>query len=143
MRKAYLLVVFLVVVSISLGRNYTELQNWRAKGLPSAIKSGISVEVYDLKKASNDKIDLSIRAHNMSSKTVTELNIKVWLWKKEGVFVEEIKLLTGNSSFEYLDSGRDDYFPSKGRYYRIKGINYSEVTRVQVEISRIVSKRVR
>ena len=143
MRRVYLLVVFLVVASISFGRNYTELQNWREKGLPSAVKSGITVEIYDLKKTSNDKIELSIRAHNMSSKTVTELNIKVWLWKKEGVFVEEIMLVTGNSSFEYLNSGRDDYFPSKGRYYRIEGINYSEVTKVQVEMSRIVSKRVR
>lgn len=143
MRKAYLLVVFLAVVSISLGRNYTELQNWRAKGLPSVVKSGITVEIYDLKKTSNDKIDLSIRAHNMSSKTVTELKIKVWLWKEEGVFVEEIVLVTGNSSFEYLGSGRDKYFPSKGNYYRIEGINYSDVTKVQVEISRVVSKRVR
>lgn len=143
MKKKYLVIIFLAVVSFSFGRNYTELQNWRAKGLPSVVKSGITVEIYDLKKASNDKIDLNIRSHNMSSKTVTELNVKVWLWKEEGVYVEEIVLVTGDSYFEYLNSGRDDYFPSKGGYYRLKGIDYSEVTKVQLEISRIVSKRAR
>ena len=143
MKRFYLLVVFVIIGAITSGRNYTELQKWREKGLPSTIKSGITVEVYDLKKASNDGIDINIRSHNMSSKTVTELSVKVWLWKGEGVYVEELLLVAGGSSFDYLNSGRDNYFPGKNRYHRIDAVKYDEVRKIQLEISRIVSKRVR
>ena len=45
-------------------------------------------------------------------------------------------------SSEKVDSGRERYFPGKGRYYTL-GVKYDEATRIEVEISRVVSKRVR
>lgn len=139
--KRYLLLLILLLSSVSsYSRTYTELQEWRERGLPSQIKSGVVVEVYDLKRSPRDMIDINIRLHNLSSSALDEAVIKVWVWKKDGVWVEEISLMEGSS--ESINSGREKFFPEKGRYYTL-GIKYDEATRIELEISRVISKRVR
>ncbi len=139
--KRYLLFLILLLSSMSsYGRTYTELQEWREKGFPSQIKNGVVVEVYDLKRSPRDMIDVNIRLHNLSSAALDEAVIKLWVWKKDGVWVEELSLMEGSS--EKINSGMEKFFPGKGRYYTL-GVKYDEAARIEIEISRVVSKRVR
>ena len=142
MRKYVLFLILLLSSISSYSRNYRELQEWRERGLPSQIKSGVVVEVYDLKRSAGDMIDINIRLHNLSSTTLDEAIIKVWVWKSDGVWVEEIPLVEKKSSSESISSGREKFFPGKGRYYTL-GVNYDDASRIEIEISRVVSKRVR
>ncbi len=139
--KRYLLFLILLLSSVpTYSRTYTELQEWRERGLPSQIKNGVVVEVYDLKRSPRDMIDVNIRLHNLSSAALDEAVIKLWVWKKDGVWVEELSLMEGFS--EKINSGMEKFFPGKGRYYTL-GVKYDEAKRIEIEISRVVSKRVR
>lgn len=142
MKKYFLFIILLLSYTLGYSRNYTELQEWRKRGLPSQIKNGVVVEIYDLKKSPKDTIDINVRLHNLSSKTLDEVVIKVWAWKEDGVWVEEIPLVEKNTSKESINSGREKFFPGKGRYYTL-GVKYDEASRIEIEISRVVSKRVR
>ncbi len=142
MRRWILFLIFLLSCGSGYSRNYTDLQEWRGRGLPSQIKSGVVVEVYELKRSARDMIDINIRLHNLSSATLDEAIIKVWVWKSDGVWVEEIPLVEKKSSSKSIGSGREKFFPGKGRYYTL-GVNYDEASRIEIEISRVVSKRVR
>ncbi len=139
--KRYLLFLILLLSSVpTYSRTYTELQEWRERGLPSQIKNGVVVEVYDLKRSPRDMIDVNIRLHNLSSAALDEAVIKLWVWKKDGVWVEELSLMEGFS--EKINGGMEKFFPGKGRYYTL-GVKYDEAKRIEIEISRVVSKRVR
>lgn len=143
MRKHFIFIVLFFNICLSYSRNYTELQEWRGKALPSQIKNGVVVEVYDLKKLENDSIGVNIRLHNLSTKTLDEVVIKLWMWKRDGVWVDEVTLLEKDGSSGSVISGREYFFPRKSSYYAVKGIEYGEITKIQIEISRLVSKRAR
>ncbi len=139
--KYILCVVMIAAIGvISFGRTKSELEEWREKGLPSQIKRGVVVEIYDMKEAPGDATDINIRVHNLSEGRVGALKVKVWFWKDEGVHIEELELVEENKS-EDLSRGREKFFPRKGSYYRLKEVKYSEVRRIDLEISRILSKR--
>ena len=140
--KYIYIVIAAVVIGIGVfGRNFTELKEWREKRLPYDSRSGIRVEIYDLKER-DDNIDVNIRLHNFTSKTLYEARIKIWVWKVEGVYVEEITLLSKDDPFHKgIRSGEEKFFPKKGSYYRLKGVKYSEMKEMKVEIGRVVYRR--
>ena len=86
---------------------------------------------------------IKLRAHNMSNKTLSELVIKIWVWKDKGVQVEEIVVVSDERRSSHLYSGREEFYPSKYGYHILSGVKYSEMTKIQLKIIRSVSKRVR
>ena len=144
MKYIYIIIALMVIDMAAFGRNLTEMKEWREKGLPYDTRSGVRIEIYDLQKKGNDNIDINIRVHNLSGKTLDELTIKIWVWKKEGVYVEEMMLLSKDEpSYKRIKSGKEKFFPRRGSYYRLKGVKYSEMKDLKVEIGRVVSRGVR
>lgn len=140
-----LVVIALVIFSVNtFGRNLSEKKEWEAKDLPYDSRSGVRVEVYDLQKKGNDNIDINIRLHNISEKALDEVTVKVWVWKPEGVYVEEITLLSReDASFNRIRGGEEKFFPRRGSYYRLKGVKYSEMKDMKIKIGRLVLRGVR
>lgn len=140
MRYVFLIILIALIGINSPGRTRSELEEWREKGLPTQVKRGVVVEIYDLVEGPGREARVNIRVHNLSDGRIGVLTVKVWFWKGEGVHVEEIELIKEGEN-EDLARGREKFFPGKGSYYQLKDVEYKKVERVELEISRILSKR--
>lgn len=141
MKYIYIVGVLAIIGIWSFGRNLTEMKEWRKKSLPSDSRSGVRVEIYDLQER-DDNIDVNIRLHNFTYKTLYEVRVKIWVWKREGVYVKELTLISEEDPFsKRIRSGEEKFFPKKGSYYRLEGVKYSEMEDISIEIGRVVYRR--
>ncbi|WP_319371263.1 hypothetical protein [uncultured Ilyobacter sp.] len=139
--KKFFFTMFLIFGTLLYGRNYTELQEWRAKSLPMVIKNGVQVEVYDFESKQGIKYEypaINIRVHNKGSSVVEELVVTLWFWKQEGVYVKELVLVGNSGAYsKKLVSGEERYMPSERRYYKFKNLKFENVKKIDMKITRM------